>query len=100
MAKAHGLESPQPIMSGTLESGNKYYLSNPIEGAIWEIVMPTPGGRYNGDGQAGTWIAEDCAGASEVDFRLILGLENAVVVGSLYATRCLRLILVNLPSSQ
>jgi hypothetical protein len=78
MAKAHGLKSPQPIMGGTLESGNKYYLSNSIEGAIWEIVMPTPGGHYNGDGQAGTWIAEDCAGASDVDFRLILGLENAV----------------------
>ena len=50
MAKAHGLKSPQPIIGGTPESGNcmsmvqssgKYYLSDPIEGAIWEIVMPT-----------------------------------------------------------
>ena len=50
MAKAHGLKSPQPIMGGTPESGNcmsmvqsggKYYLSDPIEGAIWKIVTPT-----------------------------------------------------------
>ena len=47
MAKAHGLKSPQPIMCSTPESGNclsmfqsgsKYYLWNPIEGAIWEII--------------------------------------------------------------
>jgi hypothetical protein len=47
MAKAYDLESPQPIMCNTRESGNcmtmfqsgsKYYLWNPIEGAIWEIV--------------------------------------------------------------
>ena len=31
MVKAHGLKSPQPIMGS-------YYVSNPIEGAIWEIV--------------------------------------------------------------
>jgi hypothetical protein len=50
MAEDYGLESPQPIMGGTRESGNcmsifqsgsKYYLSNPIEGTIWEIVTPT-----------------------------------------------------------
>jgi hypothetical protein len=50
MAKAHGLKSPQPIMGGTPQSGNcmsmvqsggKYYLSDPIEGAIWKIVTPT-----------------------------------------------------------
>ena len=43
MAKAHGLKSPQPIMGGTpesgscmsmVQSGSKYYLSNPIESAI------------------------------------------------------------------
>jgi hypothetical protein len=47
MVKAHGLKSPQPIMGSTPDSGNcvsmfqsgsKYYLSNPIEGAIWEII--------------------------------------------------------------
>jgi hypothetical protein len=35
-----------------------------------------PGGHYNGDGQDGTRIAEDCGGTSGIDFRLILGLEN------------------------
>jgi hypothetical protein len=24
-----------------VQSGNKYYLSDPIEGTIWEIVTPT-----------------------------------------------------------
>jgi hypothetical protein len=47
MAKYSGLKSPQPIMCNTPESGNcmtmfqsgsKYYLWNPIEGGIWEIV--------------------------------------------------------------
>ena len=49
MVKAHGLEPPQPIMcsdprseSGDSEymfqSGSKYYLWNPIEGNIAEIV--------------------------------------------------------------
>ena len=49
MVKAHGLEPPQPIMcsdpkseSGASEfmfqSGSKYYLWNPIEGTIGEIV--------------------------------------------------------------
>ena len=47
MAKEYGLKPPQPIMRSTPESGNcmsmfqsdsKYYLWNPIEGAIWEIV--------------------------------------------------------------
>jgi hypothetical protein len=47
MAKAHGLKSPQPIMWSTPESGNcicmfqsgsKYYLWNPIEGGVWEII--------------------------------------------------------------
>ena len=47
MAKNHGLKSPQPIMCSTRESGDcmymfqsgsKYYLWNPIEGDIWEIV--------------------------------------------------------------
>ena len=47
MAKAHGLTSPQPVMCSTPESGNclsifqsgsKYYLWNPIESVIWEIV--------------------------------------------------------------
>jgi hypothetical protein len=47
MAKTYGLESPQPIMCNTRESGgcmtmfqsgSKYYLWNPIEGGIWEIV--------------------------------------------------------------
>ena len=47
MAKDHGLESPQPIICSSRESansmymfqsGSKYYLWNPIEGDIWEIV--------------------------------------------------------------
>ena len=49
MVKIHGLESPQPIMCSSPESesgdseymfqsGSKYYLWNPIEGNIWEIV--------------------------------------------------------------
>ena len=47
MVRAHGLKSPQPIMGSTPDSGNcvsmfqsgsKYYLWNPIEGNIWEIV--------------------------------------------------------------
>jgi len=49
MAKSYGLKSPQPIMCNTRESGNfltmfrsgsKYYLWNPIDGAICEIVTP------------------------------------------------------------
>ena len=49
MVKSHGLEPPQPVMcsdpkseSGASEfmfqSGNKYYLWNPIESTIGEIV--------------------------------------------------------------
>jgi hypothetical protein len=49
VVKSHGLEPPQPIMcsdpnseSGASEfmfqSGSKYYLWNPIEGTIGEIV--------------------------------------------------------------
>jgi hypothetical protein len=49
MVKRHGLEPPQPIMCSSPESesgdcqymfqsGSKYYLWNPIEGGIWEIV--------------------------------------------------------------
>jgi hypothetical protein len=35
-----------------------------------------PGGYYNGDGQAEIRIAEDYADTSDVDLRLILGLEK------------------------
>ena len=47
VVKRHGLEPPQPIMCSSRESGDslymfqsgsKYYLWNPIEGAIGEIV--------------------------------------------------------------
>jgi hypothetical protein len=47
MAKAYGLESPQPIMRSTrqsgassymFQSGSKYYLWNQISDEIWEIV--------------------------------------------------------------
>ena len=47
MAKNHGLKPPQPIMCSTPESGNclymfrsgsKYYIWNPIEGEICEII--------------------------------------------------------------
>jgi hypothetical protein len=47
VARTHGLKSAQPIMCSTRESGgclhmfqsgSKYYIWNPIEGAIWEIV--------------------------------------------------------------
>jgi hypothetical protein len=47
MAKARGLESPQPIMRSTrqsgdchymFQSGSKYYLWNLIADQIWEIV--------------------------------------------------------------
>jgi hypothetical protein len=47
MAKDHGLKSPQPIMCRTKESGgglymfqscSKYYIWNPIEGGVWEIL--------------------------------------------------------------
>jgi hypothetical protein len=38
MVRDYGLQSPQPIMCITPESGEKYYLWNPIEGAILEIV--------------------------------------------------------------
>jgi hypothetical protein len=47
MAKARGLESPQPIMRSTrqsgdcyymFQSGSKYYLWNQIADQIWEIV--------------------------------------------------------------
>ena len=83
MAITHGLEPPQPIMcsdpeseSGDSEymfqSGSKYYLWNPIEGAIWEIVTSMdPGGHHKGDRQAETRIAEACEGRSGV-FQLIL----------------------------
>ena len=49
MAKHYGLKLPQPIMCNTPESGgcmtmfqsgSKYYLWNPIDGAICEIVTP------------------------------------------------------------
>jgi hypothetical protein len=50
MVKTHGLELPQPIIcsdprseSGNsdymFQSGSKYYIWNPIEGAISEIVV-------------------------------------------------------------
>jgi hypothetical protein len=45
MAKDHGLKSPQPIMCSARESalymfqsGSKYYIWNPIEGSVWEIM--------------------------------------------------------------
>jgi hypothetical protein len=47
MANVHGLKSPQPIMCCSADSdncaymfqcGSKYYLWNPIEGEISEIV--------------------------------------------------------------
>ena len=47
MAKAYGLKPPQPIMRTTrqsgrstymFQSGSKYYLWDPIDGAICEIV--------------------------------------------------------------
>jgi hypothetical protein len=47
MVNNHGLKLPQPIMCNTRESGdclymfqsgNKYYIWNPIEGAVWEIL--------------------------------------------------------------
>ena len=47
VVKRHGLEPPQPIMCSSrdsgdcqymFQSGSKYYLWNPIEGGIWEIV--------------------------------------------------------------
>ena len=47
MAKAYGLKPPQAIMCSApdsdncmtmFQSGSKYYLWNPIEGGIWEIV--------------------------------------------------------------
>jgi hypothetical protein len=46
-AKRHGLKPPQPIMCSTRESfpclymfqsGSKYYIWNPIEGEIGEII--------------------------------------------------------------
>ena len=46
-AKVHGLKSPQPIMCSSLESdnclymlqsGSKYYIWNPIEGIVSEIM--------------------------------------------------------------
>jgi hypothetical protein len=44
MAKDHGLKSPQPIMCNIssalfmFQSGSKYYIWNPIEDGIWEII--------------------------------------------------------------
>jgi hypothetical protein len=47
IARKHGLKSAQPIMRNTrdsgdclhmFQSGSKYYIWNPIEGGIWEIV--------------------------------------------------------------
>jgi hypothetical protein len=47
VAKHHGLKPPQPIMCSTPESGDclymfqsgsKYYIWNPIEGEICEII--------------------------------------------------------------
>ena len=55
MAKAHGLESPQPIMRSTrqsgdcyymFQSGSKYYLWNLIADQIWEIVREIGKPRY------------------------------------------------------
>ena len=52
MAKAHGLKSPQPIMCSSadsnncmymFQSGSKYYLWNPIEGEVSEIVTAMNG---------------------------------------------------------
>ena len=69
MAKAHGLESPQPIMRSTrqsgdcyymFQSGRKYYLWNLIADQIWEIGnVDGPGGYCKGDRQAEIWIAGD-----------------------------------------
>jgi len=80
MAKAHGLKSPQPIMWSTPKSGNcmcmfqsgsEYYIWNPIDDEIWEIV--TSMNHYNGDGQVGIRIAEAYGGTSDIDLPLILG---------------------------
>ena len=45
MAKTYGLKSPQPIMSSTpdhhmfiFQSGSKYYIWNPIEDIVSEIM--------------------------------------------------------------
>jgi hypothetical protein len=47
IARKHGLKSAQPIMCSApdsdncmimFQSGSKYYLWNPIEGGIWEII--------------------------------------------------------------
>jgi hypothetical protein len=47
MAKTHGLKSPQPIMCSSRESdnhmymfrsGSRYYIWNPVEGTVWEIM--------------------------------------------------------------
>ena len=47
IARTHGLKWAQPIMRHTrdsdhclhmFQSGRKYYIWNPIEGGIWEIV--------------------------------------------------------------
>ena len=57
------------------QSGSKYYLWNPIEGGIWEIVTSMDlVDIVTTDGQAGTQVAEDCGGRSGV-FWLILGFE-------------------------
>jgi hypothetical protein len=50
MVRKHGLKSAQPIMCSARDSKNwvymfqsdsKYYIWNPIEGGIWEIVTST-----------------------------------------------------------
>ena len=47
IVRKHGLKRAQPIMRSTrdsgdclhmFQSGDKYYIWNPIEGEIWEIV--------------------------------------------------------------
>ena len=47
-----------------------------------------PGGYYSGDSQAGSRIAEDYAGTSDVDFRLIWGLKNAADSTIVVVTTC------------
>jgi hypothetical protein len=72
MAKDHGLKSPQPIMCSTRESGDclymfqsgsKYYIWNPIEGAVWEILTSMDlVGIVTEIDKLGTQIAGECAG--------------------------------------
>jgi hypothetical protein len=82
IARNHGLKSAQPIMCSApdsdnclymFQSGSKYYIWNPIEGGIWEIMTSMDLVEIvTKIAKLGLKSADGCESTSSV-FRLILG---------------------------